>query len=608
MEYFRELDIFYSTDFKFSVFKKSSFKTHLGAILSIITLALTVIITFYFGKDLYYRTNPKLVYNEIVPQNYPAFNVTKDNFLLYYQLQDGNGLPIPTEPNLYFHTYYFQANVLKGVGNPIIYKTTYINSTSCDLSLVGNATYFNLKKMNQFKCLNLTNTDSQKKGYEIGGYWDGDFLNYFYMELSFCQNLTDDYKGINCTNTQQIEDFLYQGGSQTTMNMFVQSGYVANDILTQPLKTDYSVYFNDLNLNSRNKATFFFEQMKLQDDIGIMLPEEEDSSLFSLKKESVINSHIKEINATNNYFDSVLFSTAIYFTKTSSEYKRYFMKLQDLTAQVGGFVNGILIILQFFMKFFQKVEIKKIIINNIFDVNKSSTIKDNHDILKRIHLSSSKRYQATNLPSFLKERSENEVNNNKLQLPIEGKSDESNSINNIHGGNESKLIIEKRKEFQSSPSMEMIEKNVTQFDIPYLILIKKACCEKFLNDENLKTLSLVKYANDYIEEKLDIEHYLKQCIKFEYLLKLFLSKEERLLFKNMKKPPLKLPKKDIIIEHQIKQKITKFEEFFRNNNNTDTLNRKMSIVKSLNPTVLDYISKDFIQLKKNHDISINSVK
>ena len=66
----------------------------------------------------------------------------------------------------------------------------------------------------------------------------------------------------------------------------------------------------------------------------------------------------------------------------------------------------------------------------------------------------------------------------------------------------------------------------------------------------------------------------------------------------MKKPPLKLPKKDINIEHQIKQKITKFEEFFRNNNNTDTLNRKMSIVKSLNPTVLDYISKDFIQLKK----------
>ena len=47
------------------------------------------------------------------------------------------------------------------------------------------------------------------------------------------------------------------------------------------------------------------------------------------------------------------------------------MRIQDVTAQVGGFINGIMIIFQIFMKFFQDYEIKKIIINNIFDLENS---------------------------------------------------------------------------------------------------------------------------------------------------------------------------------------------------------------------------------------------
>ena len=44
------------------------------------------------------------------------------------------------------------------------------------------------------------------------------------------------------------------------------------------------------------------------------------------------------------------------------------MKLQDLTAQIGGFINGVMIIFRILLKLFQNLEIKIIIINNIFDV------------------------------------------------------------------------------------------------------------------------------------------------------------------------------------------------------------------------------------------------
>ena len=78
MNYLEKLDIFYSTDFKFSVFKKPSFKTPLGGVLSIMTLALSVVVSFYFGQDLFYGTNPKVYYNQVISETYPSFNLKID--------------------------------------------------------------------------------------------------------------------------------------------------------------------------------------------------------------------------------------------------------------------------------------------------------------------------------------------------------------------------------------------------------------------------------------------------------------------------------------------------------------------------------------------------
>ena len=617
MELFTSFDFLYCSDFKFSVFKKPSFKTPLGGILTLITLALTVVTAFYFGKDLYYRTNPKLTYNKIVPETYPSFNLTKDNFLLYFQIQDGTGVPLPAEPNLYFHIYYFQAKVVNGLGNPIIYNTVYLNSTTCDLSLVSNATFYNLKKMGQFKCLNLSNPDSQMNGYQTGGYWDGEFVNYFYMELSYCQGFTNNNNGTNCTDSEQLYNFLYQGGRQITMNLFLQSGSIIEDMLYNPLKTDYSVHFYDIdvNLQTSNKATFFFEQMNLQDDKGIILPVLENLSTFSLKSESVVNVNIQGTNATENYYASVLFQTAIYFSKTTSQYTRSFMKLQDLTAQVGGFINGIIIIFQIFMKVFQNVEIKKIIINNIFDVNASSLLDKEEELsIRRIDISSSfKHSHQTVLP--LTPKSKEMINldaghDHKLNQAVNAKPNDSVIINHIAGGsnNESNQVIEKRDEFPKSLSMKMREEEdkfeISQFDIPYLTLLKNACCKRCLNEENLKTLSLISYADNYIEKKLDIAYYLKLLINFEYLLKMILTKEERLLFNFTKKPPLKIPKSDEVSKLLDKEKKNGLEEFYKNNKKKKNLDRKKSIVNYLNPTVLDYISKDDKVVKKNNHLQI----
>ena len=72
-------------------------------------------------------------------------------------------------------------------------------------------------------------------------------------------------------------------------------------------------------------------------------------------------------NGNENFFGSALYEAGFYFSKNSAEYKRTFMKFQNLAAQVGGFVNAIYIVCQIIMKSVLDIEFKKLIINNIFD-------------------------------------------------------------------------------------------------------------------------------------------------------------------------------------------------------------------------------------------------
>ena len=52
------IDIF-GTNFNFTIFKQERFKTFFGGLLSLLSLGISVIFTIFFGRDFFYRTNPK---------------------------------------------------------------------------------------------------------------------------------------------------------------------------------------------------------------------------------------------------------------------------------------------------------------------------------------------------------------------------------------------------------------------------------------------------------------------------------------------------------------------------------------------------------------------
>ena len=117
----------------------------------------------------------------------------------------------------------------------------------------------------------------------------------------------------------------------------------------------------------------------------------------------------------------------------------------------------------------------------------------------------------------------------------------------------------------------------------------------------MRTLSQLSFAEEYIEKRLDIEYYLQLLIKFDYLVKILLTKEERLLFNFTKKPPLKVKKSDVITKLLDKEKKRELVEFYNNNKNDQ---RNKNIINLLDSNVLEYISNQQKEINKNDDQQI----
>ena len=300
--------------------------------------------------------------------------------------------------------------------------------------------------------------------------------------------------------------------------------------------------------------------------------------------------------------------------------------------------------------FFRSIEIKKIIINNIFDLNKNSSfenIVELGQIARRLK-------SENNIVSDLKNNDIEEnpkdnlvrskTNNYDLQSEfrkIEIKSDE-NKEDNFLGSNSKTLKpdwvreIEKfdikseenkednffkfksntlKPDFIPKDENVMDRKNINlisyskklrkedelndnfYFKISYCSLMKNACCKHFLSEEEHKKFSQLNYANYYIYKKLDIAYYLKQFIKFDYLLKIILTKEERLLFHYPRKPRLKEFHYDNINKLFNDKNKNELVQFYKKNK--QGLNRK-SVIDFLNPVVKEYLSKNLGADKNNN--------
>jgi hypothetical protein len=303
------------------------YKTNFGGFSSLLLIVIAFTAFLGFGRDMYEKKNPNVTFNRIVTSGQNLSKTIKDdNFLLaiYDQYSD---LPFPDYERRFF-----------------IYYDYFYNE--------GNGTSFTSPKIPLKKC--------KKEALSI---WEG----YFYVDPSlyycFPDNSNIDLLGVMnqgrhssiriqvdfCENNLYIKDCIPKEDSQELISTGrIQMHYIIENTVIDSLNYtqpgSQAPYTNIVNTSpfSWTRLNILFKQINSITDTGFFV-ENFESELFIA---------IESVNYESTYSSgtNTIFSHMLGNSKYVETYSRRYIKIQDIFAMMGGFLNASMIILKFFVQ------------------------------------------------------------------------------------------------------------------------------------------------------------------------------------------------------------------------------------------------------------------
>lgn len=298
-------DIF-SFEFKFSSFGSSRFGTIIGGLFSLFLLVIGIVVLSLFGQDFYQRTNPFVTTQKEVPDSYSFINVTSDNFTVAFRFETYEGKLFEHEGFLIVG-YYYRSTELKA--NLVI--------ENCDSLNIINPLYNKeLKGDKGWKCVNFNNTIADSPITQIGSTSN---LEVFYFYIDFMIGTQD-------------SEILQEYG--IVSHVMVPDFYFSPDNFNSPLNTRYKNIYLNLDKRTRKFLSIFFESPICYDDIGIIFEEARDFTVLTyadITLDMVLDNVIES--------NLILSSFSFYYNSQYDKFKRNYVKLQDVLANVGGLMQ-----------------------------------------------------------------------------------------------------------------------------------------------------------------------------------------------------------------------------------------------------------------------------
>jgi hypothetical protein len=505
LEKIKVLD-FFGSKFTFSIFNQKNFKTLFGGLTSIFSVLIIIIFGYFFGQDFFYKKNPKIIQQIVYPKEYlESTNLTAKNFVIPWRISDSFNTLNHQD---IFHVginYYKYINNATGSVEVQYEKIKYEKCNSNNSQVSEFNDNFNISN---FYCINWENAN-----YSLGGFWDGPFVNYFYISLSFCENSEFFKSSVKCTNLEKTINFFKN--RDIYFELFYPEVYFVPDDLIQPMRIFYKTYYFKLSLSNLKIDRLFFSQFHIYDDRGWIF---EDNEITKSLGGTEITTEASLIDYERDYGkegkQSEIYQLFFYSKKNYILYKRNFMKFQDFAATIGGFikiimligsllseiVNEILLYNKIYSYFFyydkkeEKLNRKnlKIFPFNMLNKNKSSNFENkDKNILKS---------EILKLGEEIKGKNDKKINSSEINLKeLENKPDP--NLNNYKIMN------------RESTSLNLSLNKVTSWNSGLIYSLKKNCSKYFLSEKEKANDLIVKY----FENRLDVIYYLKFVEKMEIL-------------------------------------------------------------------------------------------
>lgn len=416
---FKSIDIFYQT-YKLSIAKKDIIQSNLGSILTIIVILSSVGLLISQAQNLLYKTKVNVNLDKIYDFNPDTVKVNEDMFTVFsYNLQNSNKFLLNKS---YFNISIVNYYQTRGYDNN---GKAYVNVSRLpiDWELCGN----NLTKhQNKFNKHGNFTEILQSKAFEshicilndsvlIGGEYNSPLFSNILFEITRCKNTT--FNNSTCKPDAEI--------TSSISGVNFEVNYIDNTVRSNNHSDPFQAFFNNyyikLDPTIFQTVDIYFSKIEIFSDDGWIFEGFNYLDRYSFD-------YFREISILKPT-DSKILRIYINISKNRYLYKRYYTKVQDLAALMGGMFKALSLISLIILYFFNRYKYDELLINQLYDIEKLSKIDGVYQ----------------NDTPIGKQRKEEENHNKQVM-----------SIVNKNGNNEN----EKRKfEKEIKKSLNLIKKN-----------------------------------------------------------------------------------------------------------------------------------------------------
>ncbi len=514
----------------------------IGLIITFLSMFFTILISCYFISQLFDKKKVSNIYT-IKGQNEKMIEieVSKNTFYFTIELQDPYSYnAIMNEKIFYPKAYYKKA--IRNNKSDLAFNWTIkeLEISKCILSDF-NDNYQNLfsnHPLNQTYCIKNLNES-------IFGTFQKEKYSFIYIELFECKNTTESK---NCLPQEQIDYYL----NGTFISIAYQEIVIDPCNYNMPNQPIIGEYYTTISHNYFKEIHMYFKEVEIITDKGILFNQKQSKKFSQFA--DVYDMISFKINSQN--FAEI--SIKVYH-KTDL-YTRNYIDLENVIANIGGFVKFMSMIFYFLHYIFLQGGINEKIINKLFLIQNKTHFGNGNSIHIINHNNSNKSFgimkKNININNPLNESStvlqnkkikkksnENNENNNYVINLNTIKINESSgnrqitfsqnkyiaNINNINQLNSKDILSPSRNK-----NYKFRNKKYKQLKIGYFDKLFLNCNLKYSNNN---ILLYIKGLN-MIKSKLDMIYIISESYRYDLLKNLFLNENQVKILERLYKPEL----------------------------------------------------------------------
>ncbi len=342
----------YGSPFNFTIFSQPIYKTAIGGFATIVTLFLYIFCFLQFGKDFWMQQNPRFLNQRITLPSYPKYVLNRDDLLIGFRVEDIDGNYVDISRLLNISIVFYKYKQIEG---SLVSKISTIKLVDCSLINRQAMKMFTKRNLSNIMCLDFNNIT-------LGGYWDGEFLNYVMINFNACVNSTENNK--TCMDYNEALNFFSKG--MPSFNIYTGSSFTDLEDHDNPLKMKLFNQYNYIDPYNGKNLRLFYKSIYMTTDLGMITSMPNKYKLFGLDYfvTDIIPVNPPLIRATK---DTKLFTIEVYFLDNIETFVVTYIKLQETLATLGGLLNFISLIFRFFIGYINEHYRNIEIINNLFD-------------------------------------------------------------------------------------------------------------------------------------------------------------------------------------------------------------------------------------------------